>query len=185
MRWLLWRFCLLAESYETINHYHYGQRCFFSFKQLQNYFGLTRIPVSKGDVKWVREAYQALVTVVFLRFLFKTSISEQTRTIGWTGQNVLSYCDLTTDAKYVFFQKKKKNAVVTTGQCCSRNCELAGQGGNRRHVRGGGCLMINTTQDSGVLNPVAQYTTQSSNSLSLLSSCAMATITTLSNCTEQ
>ena len=23
MRWLLWCFCLLAESYETINHYHY------------------------------------------------------------------------------------------------------------------------------------------------------------------
>jgi len=23
MRWLLWRFCLLAESYEIINHYHY------------------------------------------------------------------------------------------------------------------------------------------------------------------
>ena len=23
MRWLLWCFCLLAESYETLNHYHY------------------------------------------------------------------------------------------------------------------------------------------------------------------
>ena len=23
MRWILWCFCLLAESYETINHYHY------------------------------------------------------------------------------------------------------------------------------------------------------------------
>ena len=23
MRWLLWCFCLLAESYETINHYYY------------------------------------------------------------------------------------------------------------------------------------------------------------------
>ena len=23
MRWLLWCFCLLAESYKTINHYHY------------------------------------------------------------------------------------------------------------------------------------------------------------------
>jgi len=26
MRWLLWCFCLLAESYETINHYHYCNR---------------------------------------------------------------------------------------------------------------------------------------------------------------
>ena len=26
MRWLLWCFCLLAESYETINHYHYHQK---------------------------------------------------------------------------------------------------------------------------------------------------------------
>jgi len=26
MRWLLWYFCLLAESYETINHYHVEQR---------------------------------------------------------------------------------------------------------------------------------------------------------------
>jgi len=26
MRWLLWCFCLLAESYETINHYHYQLR---------------------------------------------------------------------------------------------------------------------------------------------------------------
>ena len=25
MRWLLWCFCLLAESYETINHYHYNK----------------------------------------------------------------------------------------------------------------------------------------------------------------
>jgi len=25
MRWLLWCFCLLAESYETIKHYHYQQ----------------------------------------------------------------------------------------------------------------------------------------------------------------
>jgi len=28
MRWLLWCFCLLAESYETINHYHYHYQIF-------------------------------------------------------------------------------------------------------------------------------------------------------------
>jgi len=29
MRWLLWCFCLLAESYETINHYHSVHKIFY------------------------------------------------------------------------------------------------------------------------------------------------------------
>ena len=35
MRWLLWCFCLLAESYETINHYHYHYR-YVDFGIFQN-----------------------------------------------------------------------------------------------------------------------------------------------------
>jgi len=36
MRWLLWYFCLLAESYETINHYHYYHYHYSSRSESEN-----------------------------------------------------------------------------------------------------------------------------------------------------
>ena len=51
MRWLLWCFCLLAESYETINHYHYHEVSFLHSGRgvPQNSGKLLSVPWVKKD----------------------------------------------------------------------------------------------------------------------------------------
>jgi len=47
MRWLLWCFCLLAESYETINHYHYHYQQIGTYKR--NTTGKHEAPINDAQ----------------------------------------------------------------------------------------------------------------------------------------
>ena len=106
MRWLLWCFCLLAESYETINHYHYHYHYHKTFSDS----GLQ----SKKWFTWLwkqvkKKIPQFSVTIVIwsntekLKF-YSTAWSwnkMRTRTLSSTGADIVN--SLYLNVAYLYF----------------------------------------------------------------------------------
>jgi len=68
MRWLLWCFCLLAESYETINHYHYRR---YHYAMQPRAFGdiyCFPVPVAIGTDENLLQAKLAETSLLFSKF---------------------------------------------------------------------------------------------------------------------